>query len=162
VGHQLKMAEEAPVTEPPTEGGEGSPLPLPPPPAAKPLSLMEQLEAMSMGAKTSVEASTAASADLTKKATRQRRKSRDLEQTVFGMHLTDQAELKKKFDAIDVDGNGTLEKHELKAALQATGRTVTDKKLTEIFNKYDNDKNGTFDFKEFCTMIKDWNDNGDI
>jgi len=115
-----------------------------------------------MGAKTSVEASTAASADLTKKATRQRRKSRDLEQTVFGMHLTDQAELKKKFDAIDVDGNGTLEKHELKAALQATGRTVTDKKLTEIFNKYDNDKNGTFDFKEFCTMIKDWNDNGDI
>lgn len=70
------------------------------------------------------------------------------EQTVFGMHLTDQAELKKKFDAIDVDGNGTLEKHELKAALQATGRTVTDKKLTEIFNKYDNDKNGTFDFKE--------------
>ena len=31
-----------------------------------------------MGAKTSVEASTAASADLTKKATRQRRKSRDL------------------------------------------------------------------------------------
>lgn len=43
--------------------------------------------------------------EIKKASTRQRRKSRDLEQEVFGMHITDKAKLKKVFDEIDTVGS---------------------------------------------------------
>jgi len=149
------MAEES--VDPPQEDGEGSPG-LPPPPASKPMSLMEQLEAMSVKASNTVSNAADKTANLQQKATRQRRRSRDLEQTVFGMHLTDKEQLKKKFDEIDTDGNGTLEKTELRKALELTGRKVSDDTLTKLFERYDTDKNGTFSFDEYCQMIKEWDD----
>ena len=43
----------------------------------------------------------------------------------------------------DKDGNGTLDKEEVKEALQALGFTfVDDKEINKIFKRADSDKNG--------------------
>jgi len=61
-----------------------------------------------------------------------------------------QIALKKMFEAADKDGNGTLDKEEVKAALYALGFTfVDDKQIKQIFKKADKDKNEVIDFEEF-------------
>ena len=77
----------------------------------------------------SITASNDAKNEEVKKATtRQRRKSRDLEQDVFGMHIKDKEKLKKIFDEIDTDGSGELDVSELRAALEKCkpGERITD------------------------------------
>jgi hypothetical protein len=61
-----------------------------------------------------------------------------------------QIALKSLFEAADKDGNGTLDKEEVKDALQALGFTfVADKQVDIIFKKADKDKNEVIDFEEF-------------
>ena len=61
-----------------------------------------------------------------------------------------QIALKSLFEAADKDGNGTLDKEEVKAALQALGFTfIEDKQIDRIFKKADKDKNEVIDFEEF-------------
>merc|ERR1719160_172213 len=63
-----------------------------------------------------------------------------------------QIALKSLFEAADKDGNGTLDKEEVKAALQALGfKFVVDKDIDRIFKKADKDKNDVIDFEEFVT-----------
>merc|ERR1711924_146872 len=69
----------------------------------------------------------------------------DTSESKFG-----QIALKSLFEAADKDGNGTLDKAEVKEALQALGFTfIDDKQVDVIFKKADKDKNEVIDFEEF-------------
>jgi len=58
--------------------------------------------------------------------------------------------LKRMFEAADKDGNGTLDRQEIKDALHALGFTfVEDKQLDQIFKRADLDGNEVIDFDEF-------------
>ena len=69
----------------------------------------------------------------------------DTSESAFG-----QIALKRMFEAADKDGNGSLDKEEVKAALNALGFTFIDNKQVDlIFKKADSDKNEVIDFEEF-------------
>jgi len=69
----------------------------------------------------------------------------DTSESQFG-----QIALKALFDAADKDNNGTLDKEEVKEALQALGFTfIEDKQIDVIFKRADSDKNEVIDFEEF-------------
>uniref|UniRef100_A0A7S2GLW8 EF-hand domain-containing protein n=1 Tax=Octactis speculum TaxID=3111310 RepID=A0A7S2GLW8_9STRA len=69
----------------------------------------------------------------------------DTSESPFG-----QIVLKRMFEAADADGNGTLDKEEVRAALHALGFTfVEDKQLNQIFNRADSDGDEVIDFEEF-------------
>jgi len=131
---------------------------MPPPPAAPGPSLLDQLSMMSNMASSVVKDNEAKGDEIKKASTRQRRKSRDLEQEVFGMHITDKAKLKKVFDEIDTDKSGELDVSELRAALQKCkpGETITNNQVKKRISKYDVDGNGTLSFTEYENMLKSW------
>lgn len=98
---------------------------MPPPPVAPKMSLMDQLMAVSnqaAQAKTAVEAEEDA---INKAQTRIRRKSRDLEQEVFGMLYGDAVHCDGVFDEYDKDKSGFIEVDELADALQAALNKLT-------------------------------------
>jgi len=58
--------------------------------------------------------------------------------------------LKAMFEAADKDGNGTLDKEEVREALYALGFTFIDNKtLDKVMNRADTDGNEVIDFEEF-------------
>jgi len=58
--------------------------------------------------------------------------------------------LKRMFEYADKDGNGTLDKDEVRAALRDLGFDFLDEKqINTILNKADGDKNEVIDFEEF-------------
>jgi hypothetical protein len=58
--------------------------------------------------------------------------------------------LKALFKIADKDGNGTVDREELKEALEALGFVATsDKDMDKIMKKVDKDKNASIDFEEF-------------
>jgi hypothetical protein len=61
-----------------------------------------------------------------------------------------QIALKSLFEAADKDGNGSLDKEEVKAALHAMGfKFIQEKQIDTIFKRADMDKNDVIDFEEF-------------
>ena len=69
----------------------------------------------------------------------------DTSESPFG-----QIVLKRLFEAADKDGNGTLDREEIKDALYALGFTfVKDKQLDTIMTRADMDGNDVIDFEEF-------------
>jgi len=69
----------------------------------------------------------------------------DTSESKFG-----QIALKTLFEAADEDGNGTLDKAEVKAALNALGfNFIEDKQINTIFKRADMDKDEVIDFEEF-------------
>lgn len=69
----------------------------------------------------------------------------DTSESKFG-----QLVLKRMFAAADKDGNGTLDKEEVRAALDALGFTfLKDKQLEGIIDRADMDDNEVIDFEEF-------------
>lgn len=57
------------------------------------------------------------------------------------------------FDAMDLDGNGTLEQEEIRVALRGLG-VNNDKDISDIMRSIDLDGNGTVDWDEFCTIMR--------
>jgi len=58
--------------------------------------------------------------------------------------------LKRMFEAADKDGNGTLDRDEIKEALHALGfKFIQDKQLDKIMDRADMDGNEVIDFEEF-------------
>uniref|UniRef100_A0A7S2D7A0 EF-hand domain-containing protein n=1 Tax=Haptolina brevifila TaxID=156173 RepID=A0A7S2D7A0_9EUKA len=58
--------------------------------------------------------------------------------------------LSRMFEAADKDGNGTLDKQEVRDALHALGFTfIEDKQIDKIFERGDTDGNDVIDFEEF-------------
>jgi len=85
-----------------------------------------------------------------------RRKSRELEQLVFGMGLRDVDKLRKIFDEIDEDKSGSIDCKELGQALVRTGKAPTREQVKRLLKKYDADGNGTLEFEEYQHMIANW------
>jgi len=90
--------------------------------------------------------------------TRQRRKSRELDDQVFGVGVgaQDWEKVKKLFDEIDTDGSGSISTDELKEALKRAGKTPTNDQIKKLLEKFDADGNGTLEWDEYATMIKEW------
>merc|ERR1719453_2864981 len=71
----------------------------------------------------------------------------DTSESKFG-----QLVLRRMFEYADKDGNGTLDKEEVRAALLDLGFDFMDQKQVDtIMKKADSDKNEVIDFEEFCT-----------
>ena len=69
----------------------------------------------------------------------------DTSESPFG-----QIVLKRMFEAADKNGDGTLDKEEVREALHALGfKFVKDKQLKQIFDRADLDGNEVIDFEEF-------------
>ena len=69
----------------------------------------------------------------------------DTNESPFG-----QIVIRKMFEAADKDGNGTLDRQEVKEALKALGFTfVEDKQIDQIFSRGDKNKDDVIDFEEF-------------
>jgi len=69
----------------------------------------------------------------------------DTSESQFG-----QIVLKQMFEAADKDGNGTLDREEVRDALHALGfKFIKDKQLDIIFDRADMDNNQVIDFEEF-------------
>lgn len=65
--------------------------------------------------------------------------------------------LRQLFDAVDTDGDGRIDKHELRDLLQRTnGKTPTEAQLAEIMLVADTDGSGTIECDEFleCTGLQ--------
>jgi len=71
----------------------------------------------------------------------------DTSESEFG-----QLVLKQMFEAADKDGNGTLDREEIRAALNALGFTfIKDKQLDTMMNRADENGDMVIDFEEFVT-----------
>ena len=153
--------DEAALQELVTEAAEGeatvetalSPGPLPK------MDLMAQIAAMTMAKDEAVSKAASTSAELEKKTTRQRRKSRELEQDAFGMHLTDVEQLRKLFESIDTDKSGTIEVTELRDALIKAGKQPTEQQCRDTITKYCAGSEH-MTFPQFQKMIAEWDDAG--
>merc|ERR1711865_1256852 len=63
--------------------------------------------------------------------------------------------IKKAFDAVDADKSGTVEVGEFMAALKAVDVSMTEAEVTEIFKKFDDNKDQKLQFDEYVKMIMD-------
>lgn len=61
--------------------------------------------------------------------------------------------LKQVFMAMDVDGNSSLDLQEFRRALGVMGITVTSRQLSETFQAFDGDMDGTVNYAEFCERV---------
>ena len=62
-------------------------------------------------------------------------------------------EYRAAFDAFDADGNGQVDKSELKSMLERLGLSLAMEKTNALFAAYDRDRNGTIDFDEFEELL---------
>jgi Ca2+-binding EF-hand superfamily protein len=64
-------------------------------------------------------------------------------------------EFKKIFDAVDSNGNGTVDASELKNLIRACiEEEPDDAVMAEVMKQVDKDGSGTMDFAEFCQMLE--------
>ena len=59
-------------------------------------------------------------------------------------------ELKKAFAVMDKNGDGVVEKDELRTLLQGLGEDVTEEVIDEMIKIADTNGDGKVDFNEFC------------
>ena len=62
--------------------------------------------------------------------------------------------MKKIFDDMDKDGNGTVSREELAASLASSGLLVDDDTMAELMAFVDTKKTGDMDFEEFKAVFK--------
>eukprot|EP00484_Ammonia_sp_Unknown_P000943 CAMPEP_0197021402 /NCGR_PEP_ID=MMETSP1384-20130603/2264_1 /TAXON_ID=29189 /ORGANISM="Ammonia sp." /LENGTH=705 /DNA_ID=CAMNT_0042449215 /DNA_START=122 /DNA_END=2236 /DNA_ORIENTATION=- len=72
---------------------------------------------------------------------------------LMGLHIVARikGETKETFESIDADGNGHIDRDELKKVLFNLGEQVNEEDVTECFKLIDADGNGEISFKEFET-----------
>uniref|UniRef100_A0A7S0TFX5 EF-hand domain-containing protein n=1 Tax=Elphidium margaritaceum TaxID=933848 RepID=A0A7S0TFX5_9EUKA len=58
-------------------------------------------------------------------------------------------EVKETFEAIDTDGNGHIDREELKRVLLSLGEMVSEEDVSNCFNEIDTDGNGQISYEEF-------------
>jgi len=111
-----------------------------------------------MAASDASSSATKTSAKLAGDLKKQRRKSRDLEQEVFGMDMNDMDKLTKAFKEVDADGSGKIDITELRELLKKVGYNPTEEQMKTLLKTYDTNNDKVIDFDEFRKMIADWND----
>lgn len=66
----------------------------------------------------------------------------------------EKAELRKQFDAIDLDHNGQITAEEVSIALGKLGETSSLVKVKALIEDVDTDKDGQVSFEEYCTLMQ--------
>ena len=59
------------------------------------------------------------------------------------------------FQKFDVDGSGTIDRSELRSALEEAGLTVGEEQASYLLRKYDDDRNADLDVQEFAALVSD-------
>ena len=75
------------------------------------------------------------------------------ESVPHGLNEQQLGDLRSIFDAIDTDGNGTLEPTEIGEVMKELGMYTTDEALTQVIQQVDDDGNGVIEFEEFVQII---------
>jgi len=77
--------------------------------------------------------------------------------TKAAKHLDDDSvnDMKKAFAYFDKNSDGKISKEELKDVLKEANVNFNDEQLSEFMRRIDTDGNGSIDFNEFCTIMKD-------
>ena len=60
--------------------------------------------------------------------------------------------MRQAFNALDADGSGLLDRHEIRALLESLGKRPTEVDIDEAMAELDADKNGEVNFEEFSGM----------
>ncbi|KAG0282230.1 hypothetical protein BGZ96_000724 [Linnemannia gamsii] len=61
-------------------------------------------------------------------------------------------DLQESFNTFDRNNDGTISRRELHSLLHTVGHKVNAQGLENLLTKYDTDKSGTIDFKEFLSL----------
>ncbi|EEC43495.1 calmodulin [Phaeodactylum tricornutum CCAP 1055/1] len=64
------------------------------------------------------------------------------------------ADLKEAFAMFDINGDGTIEIHELQQVMQKLGQNPTEKELIEMISSVDDNGDHEIDFDEFLILMK--------
>uniref|UniRef100_A0A915D1Z9 EF-hand domain-containing protein n=1 Tax=Ditylenchus dipsaci TaxID=166011 RepID=A0A915D1Z9_9BILA len=80
-------------------------------------------------------------------------------QQAANQNLNDVGEIKEEdlrgiFHEFDLNGDGYIQKNELKAVMIKMGQSPTEDELTAMFNAADQDQDGNIDFREFLTIAR--------
>lgn len=67
--------------------------------------------------------------------------------------ITTESEIKIFFSAFDKNGNGYIEKDELKDTMAALGETMTDDEIADMIKEADIDVDGRINYEEFVIMM---------
>jgi Ca2+-binding EF-hand superfamily protein len=65
-------------------------------------------------------------------------------------------ELKDAFAIFDTDGNGTIDRKELKRLMKKLGQALTEAELDAMMDEVDSDGDGVISFQEFKSMMVRW------
>ena len=71
------------------------------------------------------------------------------------MSVEVEPEVLAAFQRYDVDDSGAVDAHELRAALQELGLTVSGTQVEFMLRKYDDDRNATLQLREFAQLVRD-------
>lgn len=63
-------------------------------------------------------------------------------------------DLRGIFREFDLNGDGFIQKNELKAVMTKMGQSPTEEELTAMFNTADKDNDGNIDFHEFLSIAR--------
>merc|ERR1712048_69839 len=85
------------------------------------------------------------------------KKNKKVDAGIKAMQLTEeqQKSVQTTFRAIDKDGSGTIEAKELKVAMQALGKNMSDDEVSAILADLDIDHNGKVEEVEYMQMVSD-------
>ena len=64
-----------------------------------------------------------------------------------------QLQLKAKFEALDLNGNGRLEQSEVAACLKDMGLSMSDDEINNMVEEFDADSDGKLSYMEFLRMM---------
>merc|ERR1711892_1323568 len=73
--------------------------------------------------------------------------------TNTAVSFTSASDIKKAFRRFDTNGDGELDKAEMKQLFSASGKNVTDQDIDAIFKKGDLDGDGMIDIQEFVKLM---------
>ena len=63
-------------------------------------------------------------------------------------------QLKKRFNELDKDHSGKLEKDEIRDVVKKTNPNVSDQEIDDLIKQADKNGDGLIDFEEFLTLVE--------
>ena len=88
--------------------------------------------------------------------------SYDLDPGTIGISAEDIVKYKEAFLQCDLDGDGTIDCAELDLVMRQIGQECNAEELRQMIAEVDDDNSGSIEFGEFCQLMKNRSDLGDI